>query len=101
MEKQKVRLRIAANKFAAGSNHQIQTLYACLMGWPGQKPSVIRALANNSPQLQGQKITQVTLLGHQGKLDWQQDENGLTVTMPPKPPCEHAFALKISGLKLS
>jgi alpha-L-fucosidase len=77
------------------------TLYAFLMGWPGQTPSVIKALATNSPQLQGQKIGQVTLLGHDGKLDWKQDETGLTVTMPPQPPCEHAFALKISGLKLS
>ena len=77
------------------------TLYAFLMGWPGQTPSVIKALATNSPQLQGQKIGHVTLLGHNGKLDWMQDETGLTVTMPTQPPCEHAFALKISGLKLS
>ena len=77
------------------------TLYAFLMGWPGQTPSVIKALATNSPQLQGQKIAQVTLLGHDGKLDWKQDETGLTVTMPSEPPCENAYALKISGLKLS
>ena len=77
------------------------TLYAFLMGWPGRNPAVIRALATNSPQLQGQKIAHVTLLGHHGSLDWKQDETGLTVTMPPEPPCEHAFALKISGLKLS
>jgi alpha-L-fucosidase len=71
------------------------TLYAFLMGWPGQTPAVIKALATNSPQLQGRKIGQVALLGHNGKLDWKQDETGLTVTMPPQPPCEHAFALKI------
>ena len=35
----------------------------------GQTPSVIKALATNSPQLQGQKIGHVTLLGHNGKLD--------------------------------
>jgi hypothetical protein len=46
------------------------------------------------------KIAHVSLLGHGGTLDWKQDENGLTVKMPPQPPCEHAFALKISGLKL-
>ena len=77
------------------------TLYAFLMGWPGETPTVIKALAPNSPQLQGQKIAKVTLLGHRGSLDWKQDENGLTVKVPPQPPCEHAFALKISGLKLS
>ncbi len=76
-------------------------LYAFLMAWPGQSPAVIKALANHSPQLQGQKIGKVTLLGHNGPLDWKQDETGLTVKMPAEPPCEHAFALKVSGLKLS
>jgi alpha-L-fucosidase len=76
-------------------------LYAFIMDWPDETPTVIKALATNSPQLQGQKIARVTLLGHHGKLDWKQDENGLTVKMPPHQPCEHAFALKISGLKLS
>jgi alpha-L-fucosidase len=70
------------------------------MGWPEQGPALIKALATNSPELQGQKIAQVAMLGHNGNLEWKQDENGLSVTMPPQPPCEHAFALKISGLKL-
>jgi alpha-L-fucosidase len=102
--------RSGGGMFNEGSNNytaadirfttKADTLYAFLMGWPGQDPTVIKALATNSPQLQGQRIAQVALLGHNGSLDWKQDENGLTVKMPPQPPCEHAFALKISGLKL-
>ncbi len=83
-------------RFTAKGN----TLYAYLLGWPEQGPALIKALALNSPHFEGQKIAQVALLGHEGKLDWKQDENGLTVSMPPQPPCEHAFALKVSGLKL-
>ncbi len=76
------------------------TLYAYLLGWPGEKPALIKTLATTSPQVAGQKIRAVSLLGHQGKLQWSQDEQGLTVTMPAQPPSEHAVALKITGLML-
>ncbi len=75
-------------------------LYAYLLGWPGEKPVVIKTLARNSPQVAGQKITGVALLGHHGNLQWSQDEQGLTVTMPARPPSEHAVALKVTGLKV-
>ena len=37
------------------------------------------------------------LLGHEGQLEWSRDESGLTVKLPDRKPCEHAFALKITG----
>ena len=74
------------------------TLYAFLLGWPGEKNAVIKSLATNSPQVAGQKITDVSLLGYKGKLEWSQDEQGLTVKMPDKPPSDHAVALKIKGI---
>jgi alpha-L-fucosidase len=74
------------------------TLYAFLMGWPGEKDAVIKALAINSPYVAGQKITEVTLLGYDGQLTWSQSEQGLTVKMPDKQPSEHAVALKIKGV---
>jgi alpha-L-fucosidase len=40
----------------------------------------------------------VELLGFAGKLQWTQDEKGLTVQLPPEKPCDHAYALKITGL---
>jgi hypothetical protein len=40
------------------------------------------------------------LLGHQGPLEFTQDAEGLKVKMPADRPCDYAFALKITGLKL-
>jgi alpha-L-fucosidase len=40
------------------------------------------------------------LLGHIGKLDWAQTEEGLMVMMPSQKPCEHVFTLKIAGSDL-
>jgi alpha-L-fucosidase len=74
------------------------TLYAVLLGWPGEKNVIIKTLATNSPYVAGQKITDVSLLGCESRLEWSQDEQGLIVKMPEKQPCEHAFVLKISGL---
>jgi hypothetical protein len=37
----------------------------------------------------------VEQLGHHDKLIWTQDEQGLTVVMPDKKPCNHAITLKI------
>jgi alpha-L-fucosidase len=72
------------------------TLYAFFMGWP-QKEIVITLLATGSPNVVG-KVENVELLGHAGKLQWKHDGKGLTVQLPAKQPCEHAYALKITGL---
>jgi alpha-L-fucosidase len=69
------------------------TVYAFVMGWPAQK-ATIKLLASNSPQQPG-KIRNVEMLGHKGKLQWKQDEAGLSVDMPSEKPCDHAVTLKI------
>jgi alpha-L-fucosidase len=46
------------------------------------------------------KIAKVELLGYNGALEFKQDAEGLKVKLPAKPPCEHAYALKITGLEL-
>jgi alpha-L-fucosidase len=71
-------------------------LYAFFMGWP-DKQIVIAPLATTSPNVVG-KIANVELLGHPGKLDWTHDAKGLTVQLPFTKPCEHGYALKITGL---
>ena len=73
------------------------TLYALLLDWPGKKNVVIKALTTNSPLLGHHSIADVSLLGYEGKLDWSQNEQGLTVKMPSKPPCDHAVTLRIKG----
>ncbi|HEY8780353.1 MAG TPA: alpha-L-fucosidase [Mucilaginibacter sp.] len=73
------------------------TLYAITLGWPGEKGTVMKSLATTSPQLTGRKISGVSLLGYNEKLEWRQTEEGLLVKMPGAQPCKHAVALKISG----
>jgi alpha-L-fucosidase len=58
---------------------------------------VIAPLATNGPHVTG-KIGSVELLGFPGKLSWTHDEAGLKVQLPPEKPCNHAYALRITGL---
>ena len=74
-------------------------LYAILVGpWPGASV-VIKSLAKG--QTPAGKIGSVTMLGSKGKLGFTQDTNGLTVKLPPTPPCDAAYTLKITGLKMN
>jgi alpha-L-fucosidase len=70
-------------------------LYAIMMAWPEQHRVVIQSLAKGSSAFSGRKIDGVTLLGHPGKIEWNQDEAGLHVQLPAMPPCKHAFVVKI------
>jgi alpha-L-fucosidase len=75
-------------------------LYVFVMGWPDAARSqsvVIAPLATNSPHVED-KISNVKLLGHDGKLDWKQDETGLIIQLPEKKPCDYAIAFRILGM---
>jgi len=74
------------------------TLYAYLMAWPETRATVVKSLAANSPQIEGRKVADVSLLGYGGKLEWTQDEKGLNVKLPATPPSDYAVALKIKGV---
>jgi len=81
-------------------------LYAIALDWPGEEMRV-GALGAPSPLRSGffshgrlgrvvlPPITEVTMLGADGKLTWTQDKTGLTAKLPPERPCEHAHALKV------
>ena len=71
-------------------------LYAIALGWPAKKMN-IKSL-NTRQQAIG-TIKSITMLGHEGKLGWSRDENALTIQLPDKQPCEHAFAFKIESTK--
>jgi len=74
------------------------TLYAFIMDWPASGATVIKSLATTSPQLDGRKVAHVSLLGHDGKIAWTQDPQGLNITLPSHPPCPSAITFKIKGL---
>jgi hypothetical protein len=71
-------------------------LYAIALGSPENGVLVVRSL----PVSAG-KIAEVALLGHSGKLDWRQTDEGLLVKMPAQKPCDLAYALKITAAELN
>jgi alpha-L-fucosidase len=83
-------------------------LYAIVTDWPADGKVVIASLATGSKSLPPGKIEKVEMLGDKRRLKflgneplaYTQDETGLHVTFPANKPCDHAYSLKITGLKL-
>jgi alpha-L-fucosidase len=75
-----------------------QTLYAIALGWPADGQLTIKSLAAAGDT--GNRIKQVELLGHKGKLPFTQTASGLVVTLPAEKPCDFACTLKINGANL-
>ncbi|HZO91256.1 MAG TPA: alpha-L-fucosidase [Chthonomonadaceae bacterium] len=74
------------------------TLYAIALAWPGRQLT-LKSLGTNSPLAAGE-VSEIRLLGQVGRLEWSRNADGLTVTLPDRKPCDHAYALKIVGLRL-
>jgi alpha-L-fucosidase len=74
-----------------------ETLYAFVMGWPAGPVTIASLASGTAPG----RVARVDLLGHGAPLPFAQGPNGLTVTMPATQVGDHAFALKISGLRLA
>lgn len=69
-------------------------LYAILLGWPPSQRVTIRSLGTHLRLLMDE-VKSVSLLGCAAELRWTRDAEGLKVELPQKPPCEHAYVLKI------
>jgi alpha-L-fucosidase len=69
-------------------------IYACLLGAPTSDP-LIESFGKASPYCPG-VIAQVELLGHLGKLQFQQSSDGLTVGLPKQDISAAAIVLKVS-----
>ena len=70
------------------------TLYAIGSSWPRTPTTTITSV----PSTLG-RVDKVELLGADDPLSFTQDTFGLTVNLPPQQPGEHAYVLKITGLK--
>jgi alpha-L-fucosidase len=73
------------------------TLYATVMSWPAGEVVIASLAAGRAP---AGRIERVELLGHSGSLPFTQDAAGLHVSFPAERPCDYAYALRITGLKL-
>ena len=74
-------------------------LYAIALGWPEDGHLVVRSLAKPAGE-NINNITAVSLLGYDGKLDWNQTAEGLVVTLPEKKVSKYTAGLKIIGTEL-
>jgi len=73
------------------------TLYAISLNWPNGE-LVIPALG--AGKVTDGRIEKVELLGNDGALNFTQDAAGLHVKFPDQKPCDVAWTVKITGLKL-
>jgi alpha-L-fucosidase len=76
-----------------------KTLYAVVLGWPPEGQFTIKSLAKGTT-LAGGEISDIRLLGYDGKVDWTRDTQGLTIRLPAQKTGKRAFAFKITGLVL-
>ncbi len=68
-------------------------LYAIALDWPGPELK-IKSLGSNS--FSEKKISRVSLLGVNEKLEWKQTGDSLTIKTPGARPGDNAYAFKIS-----
>ena len=69
-------------------------VYAYALAWPGSnKELTIQNITEMNTRLTA--VTNVTMLGYDGVLKWEQHPDGLKITMPKKKPCEFAYGFKI------
>ena len=71
------------------------TLYAFVLDWPkgNRNPVVFPNLVAMNQRISA--ITEVSLLGYDGELKWENHGDGLHVYFPNIKPCEYAYTLKI------
>ncbi len=76
-----------------------KTLYAFALGLPEDGRLVIKSLAKPA-DAKANQIRRIELLGHKGKLPFEQTAEGLFVTLPRQKGSEYTCALKIEGKNL-
>ncbi len=69
------------------------TLYAIILDWPANRTCRIKSLGSERNLLAN--VSSIELIGHESKIAWSRDAEALTVNLPDRKPCEHAFVLKI------
>ena len=67
-------------------------LYAICLGWPREQVRI----ASVAPILYQSEISSVTLLGHEGVLNWRLTPDDLIIDTPRERPCDHAYVFKIT-----
>ena len=69
-----------------------ETLYATILDWPKSGKVSIRSLGTGQGP---DAISTVTMLGSDAVLKWDRGQEGLSIVLPDKRPCDFAYVLKI------
>ncbi len=79
-------------------NTKGDVLYAFILDWPGGNETVTFEYLSPGNAMIG-KIKEVSMLGHDGPVNWEQQGDGLMVEMPLMKPSDFAQTLKITFVK--
>jgi alpha-L-fucosidase len=72
-----------------------ENLYAFVLDWPGNGKSVtIMNITEMNTRVKA--VKNVSLLGFNGEIKWEQHPDGLIITMPDENPGEYAYTFKIT-----
>ena len=80
-------------RYLIGAADSETPFYAIALDYP-EEEFHFPALGINS-KYSFRKIKEVSMLGYDGELEWSQTEEGLTISLPDKKPCDHAFCFVI------
>lgn len=71
------------------------TVYAIILGWPGENRNITMKVFGPDGNAQDIKVTEVSMLGSNEKIRWEQGESGLMVTTPSREVDELAVVFKL------
>ena len=74
------------------------TVYAMVLGWPGENQSVTMTMFGTGNKVAGIKVKDVSMLGTTEKIKWERQESGLIVTTPATKINDLAIVFKISTI---
>ncbi len=69
------------------------TIYATCLGWPEEEVRIKSLGKYQSPEI---RIEEISMLGSNEGITWEQNENELVVSAPTEKPCKYAFVYKIT-----
>jgi len=72
------------------------TVYAIVLGWPGDKTPVTMTMFGKGGKAENIKVKKVSLLGAKEKIKWQRTDAGLIVTTPAKKVNDMAVVFKLT-----
>ena len=72
------------------------TVYAILLGWPGENKSITMTMFGRDGKAHNVNITGVSMLGSDEKIKWERNDSGLSVTTPSRKVGDLAVVFRLS-----